>query len=257
MEEKQYDFHSEKLSKAEALTRPMLSMLSLTASWAGISCLMKATLASKQQQLQTDYAASVKMEDSDFSPACPSSLPCRPLESFRLKPWISSAHADPVLVSRRLRLHSQRWGNMPHQRQARPALQWSLIRAQLLGTLAQDDMVSLTRNPCCQHTWPIILFIILWRTAWLMMGRQGHVKGKWMSYTKAWEYLVLPYRPEHWVHAQWTLTRFYSNTGSPNTKGKDLSVYSNQPIRIACRSLLIRYYLPIFVQSVWLAWCPF
>lgn len=199
---KQYDFHSEKLSKAETLTRPMLSMLSLTASWVGISWLMKATLASKQQQLQTDYAASVKMEDSDFSPACPSSLLCRPLESFRLKPWISSPHTDPVLVSKRFRLHLRHWGNMPHQRQARPALQWSLIRAQLLGILAQNDMVSLTRNPCCLHTWPVILFIILWRTAWLMMDRQEHVKGKWMGYTKAWEYLVFPYCLEHWVRAQ-------------------------------------------------------
>lgn len=142
----QYDFHSEKLSKAEALTRPILNMLSLTVSWVGISSLIKATLASKQQQLQTDYAASVKMKDSDFSPACPSSLLCRPLESFRLMPWISSPYTDPVLVSRRYRLHLQRWGSMPHQRQARPALQWSLIRAQLLGPLAQDNMVSLTET---------------------------------------------------------------------------------------------------------------
>lgn len=60
----QYDSLSEKLSKAEALTRPVLNMLSLTVSWVGISCLIKATLASKQQQLQTDYTASVKREDS-------------------------------------------------------------------------------------------------------------------------------------------------------------------------------------------------
>lgn len=39
-----------------------------------------------------------------------------------------------------------------------------------------------------------------------------------------------------WYERTW----FYNNTGKPNMKGKDLRVYSNQPIRIACRGLLIR-----------------
>lgn len=162
----QYDSHSEKLSKAEALTRPVLNMLSLTGSWVGISCLIKATLASNNSSCRLTML-SVKREDSDFSPARPGSLVCRPLESFRLKPWIFSPYTDPDLVSRRFRLHLQSWRNMPHQCQARAASQWSLIRAQLLGTLPWDDMVSLPRNPCCLHTWPVILFIILCRTAWL------------------------------------------------------------------------------------------
>lgn len=73
------------------------------------------------------------------------------------------------VLERRTRMHLQSWGNMSHQSKSRSALQKSLIRLQLLGALPQDDMVPkenpvFTRNPCCPHTWLIVLFMILWRT---------------------------------------------------------------------------------------------